>query len=309
MNGTRTQNLYRGGTMAMQKKKRKKRNLNKPNEKKNFLKRIFQSGEAKPLPDTELISTGNFYLLKWIAFICMVMDHIAAMFYDYYVWNDDCYIAFRLIGRIAFPIFAYELVESFHHTKHKGKHFLRIGILALVSEIPFDIALGSTPFTLQAQNVCITLFLGFLMLWITNINWSKWYYERGMKTKWFNHYITGCTVVTITAVFALIARFFRSDYSWKGIVLIMMLDFARRRKYKKVWQVIAFMPFLLIQYTDVIWIGIALSLAFILTVEFDRKERNNVMARALKSNFSRAICRICYPLHLTVLIVIKLILV
>ncbi len=74
------------------------------------------------------------FALKIIASICMLIDHIGAVF------PASTPYVFRLIGRIAFPIYAYLIAQGCRYTKNIYKYLLRLGLFALISEIPFDIA-------------------------------------------------------------------------------------------------------------------------------------------------------------------------
>lgn len=75
-----------------------------------------------------------------------------------------CYSMMRLIGRLAFPLFIYMLIEGFSHTGSRLKYLLRLIIFALISEIPFDIAFyGAFPYW-KHQNIFFTLSLGLMML-------------------------------------------------------------------------------------------------------------------------------------------------
>jgi len=104
------------------------------------------------------------FTLKIIASICMLLDHIGAVFYG------STPELFRWIGRIAFPIYAYMIAQGCKHTKNINKYLFRLGIFALISEIPFDMAfmhyndvesgLNWGISFLRQTNVFYTLFLG-----------------------------------------------------------------------------------------------------------------------------------------------------
>ena len=125
--------------------------------------------------------------LKLIAIITMLIDHTAATILDRTLMargmgslnsnaqavmdfmSDNALIygidiIMRLIGRIAFPIFCFLLVEGFVHTHNKWKYALRLGLFALISEIPFDLAFSNRFFYFNYQNVFFTLFIGLLVL-------------------------------------------------------------------------------------------------------------------------------------------------
>lgn len=72
-------------------------------------------------------------ILKIIAIVIMVVDHIAG--YLYQEFNQDTYYMLRSIGRIAMPIFAYLIVQGFFYTKNLKKYIFRVFILATVTQI------------------------------------------------------------------------------------------------------------------------------------------------------------------------------
>lgn len=53
----------------------------------------------------------------------------------------------RGIGRIAFPIFIFQIIEGVRHTDHPWRYLSRIAVLAVISEVPFDLALFGQWFT------------------------------------------------------------------------------------------------------------------------------------------------------------------
>ena len=70
------------------------------------------------------------FSLKIIAIITMFIDHLGNSYFKYTTWMN-------VIGRIAFPIFAFLISEGYAHTKNLKKYFFRLFLFALISQIPF----------------------------------------------------------------------------------------------------------------------------------------------------------------------------
>lgn len=126
--------------------------------------------------------------LKLIAIVIMLIDHIGATIIEKMLfkrgmavidWNNakeaDKFIAdnyvlstidgiMRTIGRLAFPIFCFLLIEGIIHTHNKWKYASRLAAFALISEIPFDLAFNNKPFDFTYQNVFFTLLIGLLVM-------------------------------------------------------------------------------------------------------------------------------------------------
>ena len=91
--------------------------------------------------------------LKAIALFCMLLDHMWATIVPGREWMT-------CVGRIAFPIFAFELAQGYTHTHDLRAYAKRLLLLAVVSEVPFDMVVGGTYFYPWHQNVAWTLLAG-----------------------------------------------------------------------------------------------------------------------------------------------------
>ena len=122
----------------------------------------------------EITGTG----LKLIAVITMFIDHIGAGLLEVWLTNNVNNIPqelygqvflvdaiLRSIGRMAFPIYCYMLVEGFLHTRNIKKYALRLFAIAVLSEVPFDYLFRRSLFDLNYNNVLWTLLLGLAVLY------------------------------------------------------------------------------------------------------------------------------------------------
>lgn len=116
--------------------------------------------------------------LKHTAYLSMFVDHFfAVVFWAYWEWllvngasagaadaAGTVYRMGRAVGRLAFILFAFMASEGFQHTRSRKKYLLRLLAFAVISEIPFDLAIKGKFFTMDGQNVYWTLFLGVAAL-------------------------------------------------------------------------------------------------------------------------------------------------
>ncbi len=173
--------------------------------------------------------------LKLIAIITMFIDHtgatvIRAVLRLPSVANDaalreiwaSIYTLSRNIGRLAFPIFCFLLVEGFFHTRSVRKYAQRLFLFSLLSEIPFDIALKGSWFFPEKQNVYFTLLAGLLVM----IGLSCVERLVGKMTKLS---VITCTLLRILLAIPVIAAgmyladVLDTDYNYKGVLLIAIL--------------------------------------------------------------------------------------
>lgn len=164
----------------------------------------------------------NGAFLKNTAYLSMFIDHFfAVVFIAYIHWRsaqrlsidfeNDVYQIGRAIGRVAFILFAFMAVEGFCHTHSRVKYLLRLGAFAVISEIPFDLAIEGRLVEMSNQNVYFTLFLGVLALCIIR--------------KLHGHPIVQFLGVALCCV---AAAFLKTDYMFMGVMLIVVLYLCRK---------------------------------------------------------------------------------
>jgi hypothetical protein len=174
--------------------------------------------------------SGN--TLKMIAIVTMLMDHTGvAMIENGILTYEDippaweifglqggsgwgmADLVLRTIGRVAFPIFCFLLVEGFFHTRDIKKYGARLFLFALISEIPFDLAIFGQWFYPGYQNVYFTLFIGL---------WVIYWYEKfvGDLFKQAVVFWAGCGA----------AVFLKCDYDIIGIAMILLFYVFNKNK-------------------------------------------------------------------------------
>ena len=168
-------------------------------------------------------------VMKWIAIVIMFLDHAGASLLEVFALNiygnsplagqiDNLYFWYevdqilRIIGRTAFPIFCFLLVEGAVHTHNPGKYLFRLAVFAAVSEIPFDLALHNQMIFWANQNVFFTLLAGLLVIQV---------FQRYPAEGW--------KVMLALAVMAVAAEVCGTDYGAIGVVVIAVMYLLRER--------------------------------------------------------------------------------
>ncbi|MCQ2537551.1 MAG: conjugal transfer protein TraX [Lachnospiraceae bacterium] len=175
------------------------------------------------------LSSSTLHILAMALMLC---DHMCMTLFGNQHW-------LHYVGRIAYPIFAFMLVEGFIHTSNLKKYLLRLFCFALISEIPFDLMCGGTvPFVTQ-QNVLFTFILSIFAMLLM---------EQPKKIK---KPVAKYIVFAITAVFATVLGFLLGtltmvDYFGGGVVIVIIFYLFQGDKilsfkvdYKKEWMRIA----------------------------------------------------------------------
>ncbi|MBO0438856.1 TraX family protein [Candidatus Enterococcus ikei] len=175
--------------------------------------------------DTKQFFSGS--QLKWIAIIAMTLDHTAKIFsfqlpitmsvpfgneqHTLLESIQSVFPFFILIGRLAFPIFCFLLVEGLIHTSNTKKYLGRLFLFALISEVPYDLAFSHQFIDLESQNVFFTLVIGLLVI-------------IGLKNLTGYSIKNGFLFLGIVGVGIFFAEWMNTDYGgWIGVLLIVIL--------------------------------------------------------------------------------------
>lgn len=244
----------------------------------------------------------------------MLISHLGAVlkpYVDEWIW-----VVTNTIGRVAFPLFVFLMIEAFYYTKSRPKHLLRIGIIALVSEVPFDLLTAGTPINYRYQNVCFTLFFGFLMLVIIHSSaYAKFILSvkrllkthLNTKTDKIGSFVSSVITLLIWCTFMFTAYLSCCDYGWFGIFLIGILDFARRAKKKKTFICIGIAAFAILNKNPVYAIcavdAFMIIYAWYTSSRIDNRkaESKKMIQKKPLNKFYVWFFRGFYPVHLLVL--------
>ena len=154
--------------------------------------------------------------LKCIAVFSMLTDHIGAILCPSQVWM-------RYVGRLAFPIFGFLIVEGFFHTRDLKKYMGRLFLFALISEIPSDLARYHTLVYKDTQNIFFTLLLALICICILQTM-----QEHMMLT-----------IGLLAVIGALTYYIIKPDYGIGGIVMILCFYVLRMQKVEQFLSVAA----------------------------------------------------------------------
>ena len=175
-------------------------------------------------------------VLKWLAILTMLTDHIGATIIRHYriLPNSPAsikltYEIMRNIGRIAFPIFIFLLIEGYQHTKSRKKYLMRMLIFSVISEVPFDMAFRNSFWDIAYQNVFFTLSLGFIVVWL--MDEIKKRSSTHIKEPVAAAAYTNLLSLGVIAVFCLLAEFLETDYHSVGILAISVAWLLKDKRY------------------------------------------------------------------------------
>lgn len=137
------------------------------------------------------------FALKWIALAAMAVDHVGMTLLPQYE-------LLRIVGRLAFPIYCFLLVEGAVHTANRRRYLMRLLLFALLSEVPFDLAVSGTVFDLRSQNVFFTLAMGLMAVYLMELR-NRYPYA-----------VLGSAALVFAAQLA------QTDYGGGGVLIILI---------------------------------------------------------------------------------------
>ncbi len=197
--------------------------------------------------------------LKTVGIISMIVDHVGLMFFPHI-------LIFRIIGRLALPIFAFGIANGYKHTSDLKKYFFRLLVFALVAQVPFMLAINA-----QKLNILFTFVYGLAVLFLLD------------KKKYI-----------LVLVLLLLSTKLPMDYGYYGILAIFAFFF-----FKNKLALMAFFLLITAVYSfDLQWYHQLLSLVGVLLMLY-------FPVKLFKLQLPKYLFYWFYPIHLIILLFIK----
>jgi len=199
--------------------------------------------------------------MQWIAMLTMLIDHIGIVYFPEQTW-------LRVIGRIAFPLYAYLMVIGYKRTRNYRKYVFRVAVLAAISQPAYQWA-----FNTNRLNIVVTLLLGLLLFKLLDISNRKPMIQGAL------------VIVTLLA-----AEWFSLDYGAYGIALMLLLRYVSKEKLMLYHGMLEFLYLL-------VW-----SIQFYsLIVTYVISYQPQWLKKADRIHVPRWLWRSFYPLHLCII--------
>lgn len=154
-----------------------------------------------------------------IALLAMTCDHVGKQIFPQVVW-------LQIVGRLAFPIFAYMIAEGCVHTKNRKKYLASMALLALICQVVYFVFMGSL-----YQSVLVTFSLAIVLIYAidfakTHLNFvGAWVVVTAFGAVWF---------VSVGLPILLERTDYAIDYGLTGILLVVGIYLAKGRAMKLV---------------------------------------------------------------------------
>lgn len=161
----------------------------------------------------------NAFQLKCLAMFFMLCDH---------TWGTVAvqFPALTAIGRLAFPIFAFQIAEGFCLTHDRKRYLKRMFLFALLSEIPFNLMVSGGPIDPMDQNVLFTFCLALLAM--MPLEWAK---KKGKAP------FLGMLIVVLPVSY-LVGFITMVDYYGYGILMVLVFYLFREARFGWIWELV-----------------------------------------------------------------------
>lgn len=164
-------------------------------------------------------------VLKLIALMTMLFDHIGYLFFPGISF-------FRTVGRIAFPIFAYQVALGFHFTSNRWLYAKRIFIFGLISIVPYAFFNPQLEFKPWSMNIMFLLLMGLGAMWLWEKSLVLW------RSKKNGHGILAVFVFLLWALYMMSPRILeltfeplKLSYAGYGLWMMMLFYWFKDRPY------------------------------------------------------------------------------
>ena len=222
--------------------------------------------------------------MKITAAICMLMDHIGLMFFPQQ-------IAWRMIGRLAMPIFAFGIGRGAYYTSSMKNYMKKMFIFAVISQLPFwwveQLAFGG-------EFLSLSFNIGFTFLWALMIIACTQHSQKEKRS---------LRLIELLTIFGLLlsSDLLGFDYGSYGIMVVLMCYFVRVKwqDQDKTWLIV-------LGYTVITYLGFINHLSGFLLQEIG--VIGLILTGSLQNISEKKMSRffyIFYPVHLILLCVIK----
>ena len=147
--------------------------------------------------------------LKIIAAVSMLLDHIGFFIYPQIA-------IFRMLGRLAFPVFAFFIAEGTRYTKNRLKYLLRMVAIGIVCQIPASIATPNV-----SLNIFITFSISILIIYL--FDWLKSAKEKNERI-----FLAILNILFLVLVF-IVTRLVNIEYGFAGILFAPLVSIPRTK--------------------------------------------------------------------------------
>lgn len=146
--------------------------------------------------------------LKIIAAIAMLLDHVGKIFLPHV-------LVLQVVGRIAFPIFAFFIAEGMRYTKNKKRYLINMSVFACVSQVPYMLLFGAR------LNILFTFLLALGLIEMLEYVKKNNFGQSG--------YVTFAITIIIALLLTLVMPF---DYGFVGVLLVILLYYLKNTNHR-----------------------------------------------------------------------------